>query len=295
MDLKASVHYRGVDLNTTNRTSGIGGGISGLQLNAVDFSPVAPVGYTEKRARGAGRDASDVYPDGRRISLQGQAYGRSRAEVYDFVRDLAVLFDAASAFDDDPAAQGYLPITFTEPTELVTFPDGLELAINARPAAAASFQIVRDLLGGADSKGGSILYQAVLEAIDPRVYVSEPVVVDLLGTGGAEPALIHRGTVPSPVMVRLSIPGSLAAGTVTLTLNGDAIVIAVLDSASQQDYLYDGAKRLLWRTTGGVTTLKLSLLTSNHRLVQPGPNTLVWSSTQALPAGSSFEFTEAFA
>jgi hypothetical protein len=299
MDLKAPVTYRGLDLNTTTRIPG--GGISGTQLNAVDLSTVSGVGYSEKRALGDGRDASDVYLDARRIAMQGQVYGLTRAEVYDLMRQVAAIFNPVLAFDEDPVLQGFLPMTFHEPSGLAAFtPDGMDLLIYVRPIAQPSFQISRDLLGGADSKGGTILYQVVLEAKDPRLYVADPVYVAFVGTG-ATSALANRGDYASPLTIQLHVPAALGAGTVTVTLNGQTIVITVLDSAVDQDYVYDGAKKLLTLTKAGVTTLKMSLLATAHPKVNPGANTITWASTINLPAGaglatSSFAtFAEAFA
>lgn len=292
MDLKSPVQYREYELNTTTRAPSASGGlITGCQLNAVDFSVVPAVGYTEKRALGDGRDASDVYSDGRRIDLRGQVFGATRSSVYDQLRDLRALFNARLAFDENPALQGYLRLAFAEPTlvEENAYQGSLYFVMYARPVGEPSFQIVRDLLGGAESKGGTIMWQAALECKDPRVYVDAPVYTVLVGTGTSGIGLTNQGNYPTPFYIQLVIPAALGAGTFTATLNGKTIVIDILDSGFDQVYRYDGQKKTLHLTKQGVTTLKMSLLTTSHPEVMPGANTLAWTSTLNLPAGAGFD------
>lgn len=302
MDLKRPVQYKDFELNTTTRVPSASGGlISGTQLNAVDFSTVPAVGYTEKRALGDGRDASDVYSDGRRIDLRGQVFGATRSEVYDLLTELRSVFSARLAFDYNPARQGYQNLQFEEPTLIpaLDMDSGYKmLVMYARPVGEPSFQIVRDLLGGAESKGGTILYQAALECKDPRVYLDDNDYVFFNeGLAGASGVIVHRGNYPSPVRdLIVTVPSALGAGTFTFTLNGQPITITILDSAVDQIYHYSGYAKTLTLQKSGVTTLKMSLLTTSHPEFQPGANSYSWTTSVDLPVGVSYiRFQPAFA
>lgn len=62
IDLGGSVGYNGFQLHDGSVTGdGSTSSIGGCKIERIVASPVAAIGYSEKRARADGNDASDVY------------------------------------------------------------------------------------------------------------------------------------------------------------------------------------------------------------------------------------------
>lgn len=307
MDLTHSVAYRGLALNSP--VVGPKGILSGIQLAEASYGAVAGVGFTEKRALGDGRDASDVFLDGRRIMLRGTVYGLSRAELYDLLQDLQSALSPTAAFNDEPGDYGYMPLSFQRPTlDLISWPTGeVPLCIYCRPMATPSFSILRDATGGAEDRGGSVPWQAMLEAKDPRVYVNEESEVDIvaLATSGAG-SFNNRGDYPAPLNILLVV--NAHAGTGRFDFTGAGAVLRIILPASDNTivYRYDGQLKVLTTEENGEENLRMDLLVhlseTTHPLVQPGSSAWTWASTATgsyvsvpMQTNSRFWFQEAFA
>ena len=302
MDLKQPVEYRGYDLNGRWRSEGAR--IYGSQINTANLSAVSAAGYTEKRALDDGRDASDVYLEARRVALAGQVWGESRGEVYDELQNLLFSLSPTHAYAEDPVVKGYLPLTFSRPTTHEwDWPDGMQgLVLYSRPIALPEYTIMRDAMGGEDSKGGTIMWSAMLDCIDPRIYVDEEQLIALSASGSVgsgSGSFDNRGDNYSPLQVHLDVPAAKAAGTFDLIVAGSQLHITIPNSSNDQELDYDGRKKLMYLTESGVTTIRMDLMSllsgTAHPRIPPGTTVYEWSSTVTFAAGPSyFQYREAF-
>lgn len=301
MDLSRTVAYRGLALNTV--TIEPNGRLSGIQLSEANYGSVAGVGYTEKRALGDGRDASDVFLDGRRIMLRGAVYGVSRAGLYDQLQSLSSALLPTAAYADEPTEYGYMPLTFWRPTlALADWSTGsIPLLINCRPLASPTFGITRDATGGEEERGGSIPFQVMLEAKDPRIYADVESEVNIADEDTSHAgSFANRGDYPSPLNVLLVVSAHVGAGSWTLTAGGSQLRITLPASANTIIFRYEGARRILTTEENGEENMRMDLLTflaeTTHPRVQPGVSAWSWTSgVVPMQVNSRFWFNEAFA
>lgn len=260
-DQSAAVTYRGFDFNDAERNAAAGP-LVGCLLEKIGWPGLAGVGYVEKRARGDGADASDVYLPARRFTMSGTIYGATRADTFDRLNDLIAALTPTLAYDDDADAHGYLPLAGTQPTDRTDdFSSGSKsLYINCRPVAQPSLDFDRDRTGGQDSKGFGIGWSVQMEAIDPRVYVSEEVEATL----GASGTLDNRGNYPTPLTITVT---GTAGSTVRFEGLGCDLTITVEDADGT--YVLDAAKKTLTETLGGQTALRGDLVTFDAERMYP--------------------------
>lgn len=297
-DLKQPVEYRGYDFNGNWRSDG--GLIYGSQLNSVNISRVPSAGYTEKRALGDGRDASDVYLDSRRIEMTGQVYGETRGECFDELANILKTLNPVLAYDADPSRKGYLPLTFSRPTsDLNNHPSGvIPLHMYVRPLALPLYTVVRDLTGGLESKGMTIPWEAQCEAKDPRLYGLD-IAVPLAGVSGGG-TLSNRGHYFAPLTISMPVLAAQPAGTFTLVTSGAQLVITIPNETVDQVLTYDGNRKVLLQTKNGITTLRMDLLSflsgTTHPRIPPGGDAYTWSSTGVTTFdGTLLLYAEAYA
>lgn len=302
MDITRPVIYNGLTL-TDAATAAAGSRIDGISIESADFSGVPAIGYTEKRALGDGNDASDVFLGPRQVSLQGVVYGSTRAKLYDRLRSLRAAFVATVAYALDEEEKGYLPLYFSELTEDAAF-DGFIINeyIRARALQGVQFAIIKDRVGGRPELGGSLPWSIVLQAKDPRIYVSpaETYPLDDLSAGISD-TISNRGFYPSPLGVHFVVPVA-TTGSIVVRVGGAILSFDIESSAAVTTYLYNsGIKVLEVRNEDtGITTLRMDLLNqateATHAEVPAGDTALVIDAVAiTLSSGSYLYWQESFA
>lgn len=322
MDYAKPLTYRGLNLNSIlvdrseQAAQDRSGKLSGIMVEDFIVGPVQGVGYTEKRSNADGRDASDVYLDSRRLVVQGTVYGENAADAHDRFQELCSVISPTGAYNAEPGAYGYLPLTWFEPTNDPRYDteedvDGnvnrwREVFANARPLTIPERRWVRDRTGGIKSKGIGVPFIAYFEAIDPRIYVEPVIEHDLehaAGTFGG--TFLNRGDYPSPLNIQLAFAALATPGTVTITGAGAVTVITIPSSAVTQIIRYNGALRVLTQEEDGQTEVQRQDLLdftgeNENPAIEPTPldeAEATWSVTtnKALQAGSKLWFYEAYA
>ena len=224
MDLTRPVTYRGLLL--TGAEGGPGGAqpIVGIRLSRARFTDVPAVGYTEKRSLDEGLDASDVYLGGRTMQLTGEVFGGSKAALFDRLDQMRDVFTASSAFRAAPGRQGFLPLSFSQPTLLTGHhPDGfIERVLFCRPQTQNEHDVVFGAIGGASTQGYVVPFTVALQAKDPLFYA--PVDKSVLVTGSGSANFVNRGNVPAPVRVELYMETTAAR---TFTLDDDRTTLTI--------------------------------------------------------------------
>ena len=323
MDLSRPVAYRGLELNDAVPTIATGR-ITGIQIDDASIGMVPGVGYTEKRSMADGRDASDVFLDGRRIIISGTVFGFDRADAHDRFQELRAALSPTSAYTSSPGSYGFLPLTWDEPTGDTRFladPGGTiryrHLYANVRPTATPELRIRRDSTGGKTTLGTGFPFQAIFDAKDPRLYIDPPKTADFIdGATGQTGNWVNRGDYPAPLNVLLVTAAHAGKeGKFSLTVGGSTMNIKLAPSTVQSIYRYDGTLKILTLEENSVEVLRMDLLSfpveSTHPLIPPNPpvpaglsspwsfsNYVVVDSTHAilgLLAGSRMWFNEAFA
>jgi hypothetical protein len=300
MDLTRQVTYQGLNLNDATFDNNP---TDGIQLDSVQWPGVQGVGYTEKRSQADGFDASDVYLGLRRIFLRGTIYGSTRALLYDRMQSVRSALSPTSAYTASPGDFGFLPLTFEEPTtDTANFTDGYKpLQVFARPVQTPSFSILRDAMGGVAGRGGGIVFEAALEAKDPRIYVRPEVVVAMPTTVNTKSGnLKNRGDYPAPLNIMFIVPLARGNGKMTITAAGSQMEITVGDSVADQIFRYDGTLKVLTVETNSVESLRMDLLKflneTTYPLVPAGTSAYTWTSTFGfVGANSRLWFWESFA
>lgn len=311
MDLTRQVTYRTLSLNG-EQFFNQGEPSEGNMLTRVEWQPVGAQGYTEKRSLDDGRDASDVYLDGRRLLLTGVTYGHSRSDMFDRLQDLKSALLPTAAFADDPGNYGYMPLDYYEPTEnLADWPTGeRHLYVNVRPASGIGFVIDRDQSGGKELRGNAVGWTSVLEAKDPRVYVSPTVFVDFATNDTNESgSLLNRGDYPAPLNIMLVVQTQAKPGFFVFTGAGTVMTIAIPQSPNTQTIRYNGVLKVLTVETLGIEVNRRDLLSfaaeQTHPKVLPGISAYSWTSvwsgggstymTIPMANGSRMFYAESFA
>jgi hypothetical protein len=299
MDLTRSITYRNFNLNGRAHDSGI---LSGCQTDRLEWGAAAGVGYTEKRARDDGSDASDVFLGARRARLSGTLYGTSRGDLYDQIDNFLAAFTPTLAYRDSQDTHGYLPLTFYRPTALTDdFPTGLrELFINVRPLEVPAVTFIADRSGGGDDDPVGIQWSALIEARDPRVYLADPVEIDLSGdTNGDTGTLVNRGNYHSPLTIIL-VSDAGANQDFRFVGFGADLTVSIPDLADGESTItLDGNRKITTLSYLGNTTLRMDLAESDAEVtwpqVAPGGGGYAWTlGGTALLSGSMLRYYEAW-
>jgi hypothetical protein len=295
VDLLKPVTYRGININDAGVVAGTSM-LNGIGVDQCVFHPVGGVGYTEKKSLGDGRNSSDVFLDGRRISLAGTIYATSRSSAFDLKQELMAALTPTGAYLEDPGAYGYLPLAWYEPTADTAFvvdTDGLRyrhVYSNVRPLSTPNFIVDRDRIGGVESRGLTIPWQCQFEAIDPRIYGDEVLVylsdVDNAAhtKNAAAQTFTNRGNYPAPLNLLMVIAANRPKpGFLKLTAGGSIMRIAIPISTHEQVFRYSGTLGVLTveDSVTGVETLRQDLLVflsnTTDPLIMPGSS--AWSFT----------------
>jgi hypothetical protein len=293
MDLALPVRYRNFQLNTiTEQTTGPS---SGCLLERVSYANVQGVGYSEKRSLGDGNDASDVFLSTRRINLSGVLYGASPAQLFDLKQTLVKTFSPTLAYREAPYAYGYLPLYWLERTLDPNFPllaGGVRhrsLYCNVRPMALPQFDIVRDTqsTGQTSGRGATMSWNAVVEAKDPRIYITPEKSVEFNpgDVSGASGTWTNRGDYPAPIQVLINWePRPSTDYWWHFTGGGSQMTIKLPKSSVKYTIRYDGYLKVLTLEQNGIEYLRMDLLDFTaeltHPLVPPGPSPSDWSWTR---------------
>lgn len=313
MDLTRKVTYRGFALNSLAFDE-IDQHMVGCEITQVEYGRVIGEGYTEKRAMGEGRDASDIYLDQRLISLVGNVYGRNRPEALDLHRDLSDVLTPSDAYEQDRGQKGYLPLDFYSPTlnieaEPKGFPTGvIHQVMYARPLATPSARFASDGQGGVDNEALAIPWQAQLSCRDPRILgmnfnQTNMTSSDRTGSG----TIRNRGNRPAVIEVYLTIPaninGNNGNGRLELWIEGAFrlwITLPKTDSPMILQYNSDAKVCEYGASTHG--QLRMNYLdfrkNTTHGFVQPGgARSYKWTvvGTKHLVSPSYFRFRDTWA
>lgn len=326
MDISKPITYRLLNVNSVALQTGRN--LRGFAVESVDYSNVRAVGYTEQRAAADGLHASDVYLGGRQIDLNGMLYGSSLGDLFDMLHTVRSVFSATSAYLDSPGDKGFLPLSYFQPTldvtswPAVTYPNGIPLFINVRPAGNVRFTVNRDRQTPGKSTGErttSMPWSVPLLAKDPRVYVDPEQSAGLSGGTVANVAgsAVNRGDYESPLNITLVVaaaPGVVGSFRIT-GLNGIDMTIKIENKANVI-YRWFGDDRVLMTedTSNGPDTAPLvlrmdlvSFATLQRRPMVPAsinPPTRPFATTYhywktlgagVLAAGSRLWWNEAFA
>ena len=291
MDLHRNVTYRGLSLNDVTNDSAVEP-LEGIGLDTVIIGGVTGVGYTEKRSQADGRDASDVYLDGRRYSLAGTVYGENRQRVFDRLADLKAAMSPTGAFGEQPGMYGYLPLHWYESTldtryvlDAVRNTRFRYLYALVRPLAVPEVRIDRDSIGGIGPSGGAVQFSVQLEARDPRIYVDPPVTVYIpsltipnpVNPTGSKGKWLNRGDYPAPLKLRFLFHPHANPGRVTIEAGGSKFIIKVPSSTVDQVIRYDGQLKVLTLEQSEIESLRMDLLSfvgeATHPLIPPSSKT----------------------
>lgn len=295
-DLTRPISYRGLQLNDAGPVQGTDK-IVGVQIDRFYMGPVQGIGYTEKRALDDGRDASDVYLDGRRIALSGTVYGFTRADGFDRKGELMAALTPTGAYLEEPGDKGYLPLEWDEPTNDTDFDvdgDGLRYRhkyANVRPLAVPEQDMIRDRTGGDNAKGLSVPFTAMFEAVDPRIYGDRIQVFfdDIDNVAHTKNATAqtfrNRGKYPAPLNLLFVVPAAQAKpGILLLTAGGSIMRIVIPQSANEQVFRYNGIKKVLTVEELSMEITRRDLLTfdseTTHPKIPPGDS--AWSFTSVI-------------
>lgn len=277
MDITRPIAYRGLLL--TGAVGGPGGAqpIEGIRLTRARFTDVSVHGYTEKKSLEDGMDASDVFIGTRRVTLAGEVFAQTKAQLFEYLDALRLLMTPTDAYAEAPAKKGYLPLSFSQPTMQTYFwPTGfVDRVIYVRPAMQPDYEIELGAISGVDTAGYSLPFTVVLEAIDPRFYAPVQAEQALSGYGGTG-TLQNRGNYPAPLNFIVVMPAS-AAGSYTFSWVGvgSTFTIAVPAGAWQRILRLDSINKVLTLEVNGVETLRMDLVTfageSTYPKVPPTP------------------------
>lgn len=302
MDLTRSATYRTFDFNDV--AQGSDSHPLGSRIEEVIWAPVPGVGYTEKRARSSGREASDVYSDGLRLQIRATLFGDSRGDLFDRKNDLMAACNPELAYAEDSDVKGYLPLAYSEATDdTANFASGVRsMFVNVRPLASPGLRFLRDGSGGADTKGFGLPYEVTFEALDPRRYVNSLVQVDMSGAQSGSGTFTHRGNIASPLTIILA---SLTSSPQDFTFsgNGTSLTISIPDLAGGVHTLtMDPARQhIVVQSYLGNDTIEGGYVTWDTERTLPyvaaGGSAYSWAVDGGvnLQSGSYLQYYEAFA
>jgi hypothetical protein len=299
MDLTRPVTYRTHPINDADFAAQ--GAIKGIRLDSVDYSDASGVGYTEKRSMADGDDSSDVFLSSRRVMLQGSVFGTSLADLFDRLQRLRYIFSPTSAYNEDQALLGYLPLQFEVPTLSSLWPadvDGVRRIpqeLRVRPMRLPQWTLNRDRIGNEESLGQGLPFQALLLAKDPRVYAQvEVAYTSWVGqTSGTNQSLTNRGDYPSPLNILLtSNAGDIQTVLDVSGLDGSNMKLTMPAHATKPQVLrYDGRDKVVYLEVDGKTSLRMDLLSltsgTTHPRLKPGVNTFNWTRTPSSGTGAA--------
>lgn len=201
MDTTRDIIYRTFKLNDStvaanvDASDGLAKGISGCVVDEFDPDDTDVVQFSEKRAETDGMDVGSPFLGGRRIRIQGTAYGKTRALCYDVLRQLRAVMDPINASREIPADKGYLPLYFSEPTnDTANFPSGaIDMRALVMPKGFRS-PVSRDQHGGLDGDAMAMTWSAVFNMRDPKFEGSTPQDVAFADTVVVSGATANAGT-----------------------------------------------------------------------------------------------------
>ena len=311
--LDAPIEYNGQQLNTVEE---VGNGIRrGCLIEEFDYGRAQGMGYTEKRSQDDGLDTSDVFMGARYISLTGTVFGDSIGDLFDRLQSVRTALTPTIAYDVDQPDHGYIPLTFSLPTNDTAFPTGTPnvfvkpLEFRCRPVGQPQFSIRRDTGafagggmdgGNAGEKGGAVQWRATLECADPRMYVRPDVWIPFTTAKTGEP-IVNRGDYPAPLDVLLGVTSSAADAKVEIDVGGSNMVIT-LGVLSNAVVRYSGTLKVLTVQTTGIDTLRMDMLSfasnTTHPKVSPKDGEVYnirLIGTMVLAVGTRLMYSESFA
>ena len=326
MDLTRRIGYRGFNLNSI-RSDSQTRDMVGCEVTRASYHGVQGVGYDEKKAMADGYDSADVWLGKRAISLSGNLYGRTRAELFDILTDFLGKVSPTAAYDEAPSNKGFLPLDFYLPTERLQqynddntlfnqpwystgtksgdgpFPNGLRhVCFMARPVSMPDLSFVSDMHGGPDDGALSVAWTAVLEARLPWM-LNYAFTEQAMGQRDGDSGTVrNRGNRPAAFELKLIVPykykGNMTdAGGLRLIGLGTNMRISVPAVNADQTIRYDSYHKVL--SVNGA--LRMDLLTFakgfDHGKVRVGSTSWEWhqDSTKNLKAGSYFRFRDTWA
>lgn len=306
MDLSRPVGYRGVELNDAVLDATLKC-LLGNKVTEARFLPVKGVGYKEKRAQADGMDASDVYLAERVLVIRGETYGKNKGDTFDRLQNVLVALTPTAAYAEDPGAQGYLPLDFYVPSDdAANFPSGEKhQMLNVRPADLPGRAFDADKANTGPADPYTLNWEAVLEAVDPRIYAYDWTEVIL--TTGSNPSVgatnwTNKGNYPAPINFLLNVAANAGASAkFHFEGGGSNLDIAIPVEGSAQVLRYDSARKFLSQEINGTEVSRLDLLTLNaqttHPLVPRGTSSYQYAVTgnATIQTGSRFWFYEAWA
>lgn len=293
MDVNGSIGYRAAELNVVTVTppEGIGGGTEGILCNGIDYADVDIDQHIDKAALKDGVETAEPYFGGRIMNLTGTVYGANRGRFFDMVQLLRRTFNARLAYLEDPVNKGFLPLTYSVPTDRWDeFPERqIDLMMFLSPRSLkTSFD--RKASGGPDGSALATQWRAQLLARDPLIYAAEETVIAV--SGSIDGTLPNRGDYPAvPVVVwTLEAP----AGTITLSIDGVAIVVTIPLGTAGRILTYDGRTKLLSLTDAGVTTRRMDLMNAPvHPVIPAGGASYSHSATVSVVGTVTYRETYA--
>jgi hypothetical protein len=302
MDLSRAITYRSVDLNSLAALTP-NDPLDGIIVNDARFLPVDGIGFREKRSLMDGFDYGRVFLGRRELMLRGTIYASSKPALHDRIRLVRALFTPTLAYAADPVNKGFLPLDFHWLTaDTGDWPGGdIPVRIYVRPEEQPGVFFPREAAGErADDRGYSEVFEAQLEARDPRFYSQTDTEVACTTTTGSG-TVTNKGDYPAPLQVEMVLSGATGGPrTVTLTIAGSRMTITIPNGSVTRTVRVDGALKVCTLLTNGIETLRMDLVDfasgSTWAEVQPGANTYDWTSTGGgRSTGSKFWFTAAFA
>jgi hypothetical protein len=307
VDITRDVFYRGLKL--TGAVGGPGGNspIAGIRLTRARYSDVNTFGYTEKKSLEDGYDASDVFMGMRVVVLTGEVFAATKAALFDQLDLLRLKFTPTDAYNESSAKRGYLPLSFSQPTDLLSYwPSGfIDRVLYARPSTQPEHDIEFGSIGGRESDGFVVPFTARLEAKDPRFYNPEDIEEFISGTSGSG-TLQNRGNYPAPLNILLHILStSSTSGVFTLTGMHTNMEVAIPALAQDRTIRIDSVNKVVtYATATAPEALRMDLIEFNAGTTWPfvsptpegdSPEGYDWASTRSLASQSRLFFAEAWA
>ncbi len=298
MDVTRPVTYRGLNLNDA-AIAGSRENITGIAVEAMDYSAITGYGYTEKRSNSDGFDACDIFLGKRDVRLTGTIYGRSRADLFDRKAAMVAAFTPTLAYAESPIDYGYLPLVFEEPTlDTDNWPTGyIEKMMRVRARATPDYAITRDATGGITERGLAIPYRVEMEARDPRIYAATP--QQFFFDANPSPIFLpNRGQYPSPFRVVWPSNGT-AKEVLTLIGLDTSITLTIPALASPRTLYYDGVEKYCTLEVDGQESLRMDLLDfaqgTTHAEVPPGGDSIAWTHDGTINPAAYLLYWEAWA
>jgi len=306
VDLTRAIRYRGFALNTiqfdaTTRN------MFGCEVTRASYHGTPGVGYDEKKALADGHDTGDVFMGKRMIQLEGNIYGRTRAEAYHQALILVERLTPTDAYEENPSNKGFVPLDFYVPTTSTAanmFPSGLmHQMLLARPVAQPVIDWRSDVHGGTDTDALAIGWQAVLEARQPWVLNYDLTQYNIPTTVKSTAFTFrNRGNRPAYLELYVVVPAKFngtGTGRFRISGAGTRMNIAVPTSQYSQRIRYSQHDKVLSVNE----KLRMDLLSFDsgydHGRLASGDSAFSWVITSAagkyVGAGSWLRFRDTWA